>query len=162
MPAGAQRKVRAEPTYFQSLIRERRLKLKKSQAEIARAIGVGSPEFITMVEAGRRRIDLDRVPDLARALEVKPEYLCKVALKEAAPEMFRVFFGDIDLLKVEEAPPDQVQTLQVTQEGIAFWQRFIVLPEEMRLAIDKIVRYSYSAHLARSRMSHVLQEIVEE
>lgn len=162
MAAGTNHKAKTDLTEFQRFIRERRLSLKKSQAEIAHAIGVGSPEFITMVEGGKRRIDLDRVPNLARALNSDPRSLCKLALRETAPEVYRTLFGEHHLPLPEPMHLGETRTLHVTREAADFWERLSALPDELRRSIERIVKYLYAAHLARSRMSHVLKDIVEE
>ena len=70
---------------FTSFIRSRRIQLSKTQAQIARHCGINSPDFICLVEAGRRNLQLDRIPQLAEALEVDAALLCRMALNARAP-----------------------------------------------------------------------------
>ncbi len=77
---------------FSHYIRQRRLDLDKTQKQVAEVLGT-TPDFVTLVEAGERRIDLDRVPLLADALEVDRTDLCVWALSERAPVLFSEVFG---------------------------------------------------------------------
>lgn len=79
---------------FGSVIRARRQHLGKSQGDIARAIEVSSPEFVGMLEAGQRPVPLDRVPALAAALELDSPSLCRLALSERHPVLYRALFGE--------------------------------------------------------------------
>jgi len=71
---------------FSAFIRARRQQLCKTQADIAAECGISSPDFISLVEAGRRRVKLERVPRLAEVLGVDPTYLCRLALTSWAPQ----------------------------------------------------------------------------
>ena len=77
---------------FGDLIRQRREQLGLSQTEVARRVGIGSPEFIGMVEVGKRPIPLDRVPRLAAVLELSGPDLCKLALSERHPVLYHALF----------------------------------------------------------------------
>jgi transcriptional regulator with XRE-family HTH domain len=76
---------------FCRLIRHRRQELNLTQAEIAEKLGVTS-DCITLVELGHRRLDLDRIPQLANALKLNRRELCRQALQERAPELYREIF----------------------------------------------------------------------
>jgi transcriptional regulator with XRE-family HTH domain len=75
------------------VIRERREALGMTQQEVAELVGT-EPEFIGMVEGGRRRFDLDRLATLADALQFDKTQLCRLGLYERAPQLYRVLFGD--------------------------------------------------------------------
>jgi transcriptional regulator with XRE-family HTH domain len=78
---------------FGELIRQRREQLGMSQTEVARRVGIGSPEFVGMVETGKRPVPLDRVPALAEALQLDRVNLCKEALSERHPVLYHALFG---------------------------------------------------------------------
>ncbi|MFY9645060.1 MAG: helix-turn-helix transcriptional regulator [Terriglobales bacterium] len=71
---------------FTRFLRRRRQVLEKTQADIAQACGL-TVMSITLVEAGRRRLALERVPRLAEALQVDPSELCLLALRCRYPEL---------------------------------------------------------------------------
>lgn len=77
---------------FTSFIRRRRQALGKTQAEIARACGL-TEMSITLVEGGRRRLGLERVPLLAAALDVDPPQLCRMALTDQLPTLAAALAG---------------------------------------------------------------------
>ena len=79
--------------HFADVIRVRREQLDKSQADVGRELGLLSGEFIGMVETGARRIPLDRVPALAAALQLDGPELCKLAISERHPVLYRELFG---------------------------------------------------------------------
>ena len=76
---------------FCRLIRHRRQQLNLTQAEVADKLGV-TADCVTLVELGYRRLDLDRIPVLADALNLNRRQLCRQALQERAPELFRQLF----------------------------------------------------------------------
>ncbi|PYU91538.1 MAG: hypothetical protein DMG25_14480 [Acidobacteria bacterium] len=157
MPPRRRREHKGQVSEFTKVISERRLALGKTQAEIARDIGVSSPEFIGMVEAGLRRIDLNRVPMLARALNYDPAELCKLALQEQAPELFRTLFGGAYSFTPKELSPQEVNTVHVSRDTRELLERLHALPAELTRLIEGLVRYLYSAHLAGSRLPRSLR-----
>lgn len=70
---------------LRELLRKRRDALGLTQLDVARAVGVTSPDFISLVEKGIRNLDLDRVPRLAEVLRVDSPELCRIALEEQYP-----------------------------------------------------------------------------
>ena len=71
---------------FTRFLRHRRQELDLTQADIAQACGL-TEMSITLVEGGRRRLALDRVPRLAEVLQVSPAELCLLALRCRYPEL---------------------------------------------------------------------------
>lgn len=63
--------------------RIRDLAFKKTQAEIASEAGFPNANMMTFLKNGRNKLPLDRVPSLAKALEVDPAYLMRLALDQA-------------------------------------------------------------------------------
>jgi transcriptional regulator with XRE-family HTH domain len=73
------------PTPFSSFLRSRRQQLGATHRDIARGIGIHSPDFIGLVERGRRRFDLSRIPAVATVLDVEVPMLCRLALEQWHP-----------------------------------------------------------------------------
>lgn len=63
--------------------RIRDLSHRKTQAEIASEAGFPNPNMMNFLKSGKNKIPLDRVPSLAKALEVDPGYLMRLALDQA-------------------------------------------------------------------------------
>ena len=63
--------------------RVRDLSHRKTQAEIASEAGFANANMLTFLKHGRNKVPLDRVPSLAKALEVDPAYLMRLALDQA-------------------------------------------------------------------------------
>ena len=63
--------------------RIRDLSHRKTQAEIASEAGFGNPNMMTFLKNGKNKVPLDRVPSLAKALEVDPAYLMRLALDQS-------------------------------------------------------------------------------
>lgn len=63
--------------------RIRDLSHRKTQAEIASEAGFPNANMVTFLKNGRNKVPLDRVPSLAKALEVDPAYLMRLALDQA-------------------------------------------------------------------------------
>jgi transcriptional regulator with XRE-family HTH domain len=72
-------------------LRQRRQTLNLLQAEIAEALDV-TPECVGMWECGRRRMELNKVPRLAAALDIDPKELCARVLKEFYPTVYATIF----------------------------------------------------------------------
>ena len=63
--------------------RVRDLSHRKTQAEIASEAGFPNANMMTFLKNGRNKLPIDRVPSLAKALEVDPAYLMRLALDQA-------------------------------------------------------------------------------
>jgi transcriptional regulator with XRE-family HTH domain len=63
--------------------RIRDLSHRKTQAEIASEAGFANANMMTFLKNGKNKVPLDRVPSLARALEVDPAYLMRLALDQS-------------------------------------------------------------------------------
>ena len=63
--------------------RVRDLSHRKTQAEIASEAGFANANMMTFLKNGRNKVPLDRVPSLAKALEVDPALLMRLALDQA-------------------------------------------------------------------------------
>jgi transcriptional regulator with XRE-family HTH domain len=74
--------------------------LGKTQRQIADAIGIKCPDFVSLVENGRRRFRLDHIPRLAQVLEVDPPELCRLALEARVPQLAA------ELFRAPEAMPE--------------------------------------------------------
>ncbi|MER9496319.1 XRE family transcriptional regulator [Mesorhizobium sp. M0320] len=72
---------------------------RKTQNDIAFEAGFTRHSFISMLKAGISKIPLDRVPALAKALEIDPARLFRLALeqhfKEGTAKTIAAIFGDI-------------------------------------------------------------------
>lgn len=66
--------------------------MRLNQAQIAAELNVG-PESVCLWETGRRRIELDKLPRLAAALQLNPADLCRLALFERHPSLYVTLFG---------------------------------------------------------------------
>ena len=107
MPASVLRKRDlTKETKLSTFLKSRRAELGITQVEVARAIGIASPDFISLVEQGTRKIDLDRIPRLADVLQVNNSDLCKLALSEAYPALYKAVFSGAATTKVrpEDSP----------------------------------------------------------
>jgi transcriptional regulator with XRE-family HTH domain len=86
---------------FRVLIRDRRQELHLGQAQVAEALRL-VPESVGQWERGNRRIELDKVPRLARVLKLDPKDLCQTAIYEFHPLVYMTVFGS-------EPPPQPAE-----------------------------------------------------
>lgn len=63
--------------------RIRDLSHRKTQAEIAAEAGFANANMMSMLKSGKNKLPLDRVPSLAKALEVDPAMLMRLALDQS-------------------------------------------------------------------------------
>jgi transcriptional regulator with XRE-family HTH domain len=71
---------------LREVLKHRRQELGLLQPDIARAIGLKSADFISLVESGQRSVDLNRIPALARILKLNAKDLVLMAIHEQWPE----------------------------------------------------------------------------
>ena len=74
------------------VLRRRRKELNLIQAQVAEALDV-TPECITLWEGGRRRMELSKLPRIAKVLQLDAKQLCQKALAEFHPPVFEALFG---------------------------------------------------------------------
>lgn len=80
----------------------------KSQREIAADIGYEKPNMISMFKRGEAKVPIDKIPALAKSINVDPAFLFRLAMEQYWPDLSEAVsavFGDIitknerDLLK---------------------------------------------------------------
>jgi predicted transcriptional regulator len=91
----------AQPGTFGWEIRTSRQELKMMVKDLAAKIEV-NPTYITLLESGARRLELNRVPDLEKHLEFASGRLCALWIKQYAPAAYRAIFVDGDIEKMED------------------------------------------------------------
>ena len=70
------------PTRFSNYIFKKLMESPKTQKEIAEAVGYKNQNMITMLKLGHVKLALDRVPAMAKALNIDPLDLFKIALTQ--------------------------------------------------------------------------------
>lgn len=76
---------------LRTLIRVRRLELRLTQANVAEVLRT-EPEAVSNWERGERRIDFDKVPQLARILKLNEQELCKRWIAEFHALVYTIMF----------------------------------------------------------------------
>jgi transcriptional regulator with XRE-family HTH domain len=61
-----------------------------TQREVAERAGFQRPNILSMMKNGETKVPLNRIPELARACEVKPSTFIRVAMKEYHPEVWAI------------------------------------------------------------------------
>jgi transcriptional regulator with XRE-family HTH domain len=62
-------------------------RLGRTQRDIATAIGYDKPNMISMFKTGVTKVPLEKIPALAKALDVDPAYLFRLAIQQYWPEL---------------------------------------------------------------------------
>ena len=75
------------------IVRLRREELGMSTGDLARALGIRSPEYIALLEAGHVVIQVNRAPAFAAALRLDVVEFCMCCLFEASPLFYQAAFG---------------------------------------------------------------------
>ncbi|WP_326894450.1 helix-turn-helix transcriptional regulator (plasmid) [Rhizobium beringeri] len=88
-------KEKGTPTRFSNYIFKKLMESSKSQKEIAEEAGYSNPNMITMLKLGHVKLALDRVPAMAKALNVDPLDLFKIALTQFYDEQAVRFLTEI-------------------------------------------------------------------
>lgn len=90
---------------------------KKSQREIAVEAGFVNPNVVSMIKAGSVKLALDRVPAMAKALEVDPKHLFVLALEQTGFETTRAAVGNIFGVVVTDNETEWVEELRDASGG---------------------------------------------
>lgn len=75
-----------------AMLRRRRRELRLRQVDVANHCDV-TPECITHWEAGRRHMELCKIPRLAWILQIDPPQLCAMVLREFHPVFYYALIG---------------------------------------------------------------------
>lgn len=74
------------PTSVAEFIAERLAVIDKTQREVATECGFEHPNVITMFKQGTTKLPLNRIGPLAKALDVDPAHLLRLAMLEYMPD----------------------------------------------------------------------------
>lgn len=74
------------PVTVAEFIADRLATIDKTQREVAEECGFETPNIITMFKQGKTKVPLDRIRTLAKALDVDPAHLLRLALQEYMPD----------------------------------------------------------------------------
>ena len=90
---------------------------KKAQRDIALEAGFRNVNMISMIKSGSAKLALDRVPAMAKALEVDPKHLFVLALEQTGFETTRAAVGDIFAAIVTTNEADWIEELRDASDG---------------------------------------------
>jgi transcriptional regulator with XRE-family HTH domain len=62
----------------------------KSQREIAAEAGYEKPNILSMFKRGETKVPLDKIPAIAKALDVDPAHLFRLGLEQQMPELAKI------------------------------------------------------------------------
>lgn len=126
-------------TKFSAFIKSRREKIGLTQEQLANRLNLRTGEFISLIEAGKRNLDLNRTPELARALGVDPKGLVRAALYEQYPSAFVALFGEERPADIKEVDPLHPQAVILEPDMLALLRRLVILPKPtLKLVADMI------------------------
>lgn len=74
-------------TTIADFLTSRIAQLGKSQREIAQEVGYDRPNIISMFKKGITKVPLEKIPQLAAALEVDPALLFRIAMRQYWPDL---------------------------------------------------------------------------
>ena len=74
------------PTSVAEFIADRLAAIDKTQRQVATECGLEHANVITMFKQGNTRLPLNRIGPLAKALEVDPVHLLRLAMREYLPD----------------------------------------------------------------------------
>lgn len=98
----------SEPKRFHEIVATLISSSPLTQREIAKKLGYEKSNIITMFKQGHSPVPINKVPALARALDIDPAWLMRLALREYHPEIletisstmgFVVTLHEIEIIK---------------------------------------------------------------
>ncbi len=90
------------------IVAARREELSFSQAELARKLDYPNPSFISMMEAGKSRVPVEKATEIANALEMDPTWFTRQVVLDRYPELREALFGNAAYSR--DAAPSQSGT----------------------------------------------------
>lgn len=90
----------------------------KSQREIAAEIGYEKPNMVSMFKRGEAKVPLDKIPALAKALNVDPAFLFRLAMEQYWPnqeDAIGAIFGSV-ITKHETDLIDKIRSWTKNQD----------------------------------------------
>jgi transcriptional regulator with XRE-family HTH domain len=88
----------------------------KTQRQIATEIGYRKPNVISMMKQGQMPVPLEKVPALAKALNVEPRALLRCALQEYDPILLETIEGAWGLMSTQNEQ-DFIRRLRAKNDG---------------------------------------------
>lgn len=125
-------------TTFGGIIKSRRNQMGLTLAQLGFELGI-TGEFLSQVESGKRALNLDRVPGLARILDLDAAGLCRVALATQYPVIYSVLFPT--------QPPESISTVERSDTTREVQDLLSSLSEPLRNAFLNTIREVYTATL---------------
>lgn len=90
----------------------------KSQTGIAQAMGFQSSNVLTLIKKGRTKLPVNRVPDLARHLEIDPYHLLRLAMMEYSPQIWAVIEAVMKGDYIDEKERQILDIIRKESEGL--------------------------------------------
>jgi transcriptional regulator with XRE-family HTH domain len=118
---------------FAKMVRDRREELHLSREDIAHKVN-RTASWLALVEAGRRKPDLDVVPLLARAIEKDPRAFTETFLHLHFPAAARVLFDRPAPEVADQTPTFSLDAYHLLEE----------LPSQFRSPIEHLIRSIHS------------------
>lgn len=119
-----------------TLVKDRRKALGLTQRQVADALGIKSPDFISLVEAGTRTIAYDRCRELAAVLKVNSKDLLFMMIAENNP-------GVAEILATGKLSRSGLSIREQELELVTRMQR---LPRPARKVVTTMVDQLLAAH----------------
>jgi len=108
-----------------------------TQAELAKATGYMSGEYIALIEADKRNWSPDSVPLLADALKLNRQELTKLFIRIMTPNVYSTFWGVSDLNL--GAKPEKKKFTQISQESIDLINKIYSLDQKRRRTVVDMI-----------------------
>ena len=115
--------------YFGPYIKKLRHKSGLTQRQVAEALDVSSPEFVGMIESGLRKPNFERLPALAKVLEVSVLEMIQMAFADVYPSL-------VPYLTYEQS----TQGLKASRMG----EKLYALDSSIRQPIIKMINKFYA------------------
>jgi len=125
---------------FKDILTQRREELGLTQAEVARALGLRSAEYIGMLERGIRTLELSKVPLMADVLKMERIDLIRISMFEQLPLVANTVFGKgVRYAPVHRMKHVETSTVTVSEEAKEVLDRLYALPSDVRADIVSLI-----------------------
>ena len=145
------------PRPFNTLLTYLRTRKKLNQTELARRFSTfGTPSYINMLERGERNIDLNKVADLAHALDVDPGWLEKRWLYHYYPDVYKRWFGSIPRdpdTDTTIVPASTELKVNLSEEDFDLVSKLSRLPGRKRFVVRAVVNELYQDSRSQVRIN---------
>lgn len=120
----------------------------KTQTVVSNEIGYENPNVLTMFKQGKTKIPINKVKQLALALEVDPVYLLRLVMTEYMPDTWDVIQGIMGSVATTENEDKILNIIRAASEGLSVEPKTDIQKEQLANLAKDWVKTSKAEYIS--------------